>query len=59
MARVNAQQGRVKAIAVARDVDGNPKLGKEAAVKFWPMLKKEDRVFLNHKFSLNLEIENG
>jgi len=57
--QVGSQKSNIKGIAVARDVDGFPKLGKDAAVKFWPMLNAKDREYLKEKYSLNLEINNG
>lgn len=51
-----AKQSRVKGLALARDVDGFPKLNEKAAIKWWPQLDKADRVFLKEKFSLDLEI---
>ena len=55
--RVGAQQSNIKGFSVARDADGNPKLRKEQAVKFWSRLNIEDKEYLNNKYSLDLEIK--
>ena len=53
---VTATKGRVEGVAMSRTADGFPKLNESAAIKFWPMLSKEDKEFLKEKYSLNLEI---
>ena len=53
---VQANRGSVSSVSVLRDVDGFPKLNKESAIKFWPMLSVKDRKFLKEKFNINLEI---
>lgn len=57
--KVSAQLGSVKGLSISRDAKGFPKLGKEAAIKYWPMLNSSDRAFLKQKYSLNLEVGNG
>ena len=54
--KLDAQQASASGIAMARDVNGFPKLNKEAAIKFWPMLDIDDKEFLKEKYSLDLEI---
>ena len=56
---VTAAKGKAGGVAMSRTVEGFPKLSEKAAVKFWPMLSKEDKEFLKEKYSLNLEINHG
>ena len=55
--QVAGQQSKIKGASISRDADGNPKIGKEAAVKAWPKLNIKDKEYLKNKFSLNLEIK--
>lgn len=57
--KVTGQKAKIEGVAMSRTADGFPKLSEEAAVKFWPLLNREDREFLKEKYSLNLEIDHG
>jgi hypothetical protein len=56
MNNFQARQSGVRGVAVATDSDGNPKLSREATIKFWKMLGKQDRRYLKNKYSLDLEV---